>query len=125
MLRKLLFCACLMMVVTVAKSQVYVDGQNINADTSVNYVEIAYQAYHWGFGIRQVDIGKKKTRQLTDAAGKPFYPNSAVDLLQFMKRNGWIMIRRDLIFEAPAASSSIGVALAFVLFERANTVPAH
>jgi hypothetical protein len=131
MIQKLLFCVCLVMVITVARSQVYVDGININADTSVHYIELVYTTSSWGartrsigIYIRSIDIGTKRSgTSFMDESGKKIDLYTPVDVISYMKRNGWQMLRRDMIFESSAGSG--GTALAFALFERTNTAPAH
>ena len=125
MMRKLLFCACILMVVSVARSQVYIDGQNINADTSVHYIEIVHAAYPWSFVIHWIDTGTKKNGKFTDLVSKKINLNSTVDMIHYMERNGWKMLRRDVIFQAQPDRTFSGTPLSFVLFERTNTAPAH
>ena len=97
-----------------ARSQVYVAGRNINADTSVQYMEVQWNDYP-NMRIYWVDVGQKKAEKFTDADGKKMGFNSFVDMLTYLKRNGWVLLRRDMIFHA---SSVVGEPRAFILFER-------
>ena len=125
MIRKLLFCACMMMAVSGARSQVYIDGQNINADTSVQLIEIVYETYTWNFNVRSIDVGARKSGRFTDASGKRIILQSPVDMINYMKRNGWHLLRRDMVFHSKPESSVSTTTLGFVIFERISTVPAH
>ena len=125
MIRKLLFCVCMMMVVSAVRSQVYVDGNNINADTSVQYIEIVYEFYSSTFNIKSIDFGVKESVKFTDAAGKKIKLQTPVDLINYMKRNGWRMVRREMIFNGKAPDVPFSAILAFAIFERINTAPAH
>src|SRR5215212_1458333 len=84
------------------KAQVYVDGSNLNADSTVQYVEIVHEAEPGLFSIANVDIGQKKPgrSKITDANGKKMNFNSPMHLLNYMKQHGWTMVRRDVIFQA-------------------------
>jgi hypothetical protein len=120
-----------MMVITVARSQVYVDGVNINADTSVQYIELVYTTWSWGLrtrwigiSIRSIDTGTKTSgKLLMDESGKKIELQSPVDMISYMKRNGWQMLRRDMIFESSTGTG--GYPLTFALFGRTSTAPAH
>lgn len=119
------------MFISSAKSQVYVDGYNINADTTIQYVEMLYITSGLSLRMQGIDVGKtldpnkKSIGRLTDASGKRLDINSTVHLLQHMKRNGWSLWRRDVIFESVYTPNPSGTITGFLLFERANTAPAR
>lgn len=97
-------------------AQVYVDGANTNTDSAVKYIEIVHAAYPSMFYIEAVDAGMKKhaRSKLTDQTGKRLSFHNTVDLLDYMKKNGWSMIRRDIV------SGRSGNTLAFLLFEKSR-----
>lgn len=117
MIRKLLLCACMMMAVTVARSQVYVEGRDMNADTSVQFIEIVHSTFPGDFYIEWVDKGFRNHETLTNAVGKKLNFSSGVDLLKYMKKNGWSMVRRDMVFQT-RADAFYNRTLVFILFER-------
>jgi hypothetical protein len=125
MIKKLLFCICVMMVALAVKSQVYVDGKNVSADTTVHYLEIIYIADPGSFDIDWVDAGNKKYLRLTDSAGKKIGFDSPTRMLHHMQKNGWNIIRRDMVYRSGSEARFNNRTLAFALFERANTAPAH
>jgi hypothetical protein len=131
MIRKLLVSCCLILVLFTAKSQVYVEGYNINADTTIQYVEMLYITAALSMRIQGIDVGKtletnrKGPYRLTDAAGKRMDITSTVKLLQHMKLNGWTLWRRDVVFETVYVPNTTGTITGFLLFERANTAPAR
>lgn len=98
------------------KSQVYVDGHNVNADSSVRYIEIVHEAPpSRSFNINYIDIGRKNPgdSKFTDQNGKRLKINSPMHLLGFMKENGWSLVRKDI---SPVSNS----ANVYLVFERAR-----
>lgn len=98
------------------KAQVYVDGKNLNADSSIRYIEIVHYAPPvFFFNINYIDFGQRdpSDSRFTDANGKKFKINSPVHLLTYMQQNGWWLLRRDI---SPVSNS----ANVYLLFERAR-----
>ena len=124
-MKQLLLCIVVLIFVQSARSQVYIDGRNINADTAVHYIEVIHNTHPSSFYIESIDIGEWK-KNFTDSAGKKLNLGSFVAMLTYMNKNGWVLVRRDFIFETRRSDYSFGgYTHAFVLFERANTAPAH
>lgn len=96
-----------------AKSQVYVDGDNMNTDSTVKYIEVMHQAPPSYFSIDYVDIGHRNPARskFTDANGKRLKLSSPMNLLTFMNANGWSLVRRDV-------SPVSGNTMVFLIFER-------
>ncbi|HYE54866.1 MAG TPA: hypothetical protein VD996_08490 [Chitinophagaceae bacterium] len=118
-MRKVLLTIVILLPAIIGRSQVYVDGENINADSTVNLVEIVHSTHPNIFMVEYVDTGAKSSwrRKLTDANGKRMVFNSGVHIMNHMKQHGWKLVRRDMLFQAKHDAS--GNALVFLLFERA------
>jgi hypothetical protein len=98
------------------KAQLYVDGSNMNTDSTVKYIEVVHQAPpSFIFNIDYIDIGRKNpgNSKFTDANGKRLKINSPMHLLNFMNVNGWSLMRKDI---SPVSSG----AMVYLIFERSH-----
>ena len=96
-----------------AKAQVFVNGNNISADSSVQFVEVTTSGSPAIFYIHTIDIGKGNIyrTKFTNETGKKKKFKTNVEFIQYMKSNGWELKRRDV-----AEKSNH-----FLLFERISS----
>ena len=97
-MKKQLLGAVLFLLPLFVKSQVLIDGKDINADSTLTYIEIV--GADIGLFKKKlvvvVDYGQKfsiwdaKDSAVKDSAGKNYIFNTMVDALNFFSRNGWI-----------------------------------
>lgn len=108
----LLILPAFLFVANSAKAQLFINGNNITADTSVQFVEVTTSGSPYVFYIHTIDIGKGNVNRtkITNDAGKKMKFKSNVAFIQYMKTNGWELKRRDV-----AEKSNH-----FMLFERAQ-----
>jgi len=101
-----------------SRAQVFVDGKNINADSTVDLLEVVAMSDPYIFSIQSVDIGKKKPYkfEFTNQDGKKIHFNSTVDLIQFMTKNHWEMIDRRVAFRS--RHNTDGDPFVFILFRK-------
>lgn len=93
------------------KAQVFVNGNNITADSTIQFVEVTTSGAPTIFYIHSIDIGKGNVyrTKFTNEDGKKKKFKTTVEFIQYMKSNGWELKRRDV-----AEKSNH-----FLLFERA------
>ncbi len=119
MKKQLLFSAFLSLTIFTAQSQLYIDGKNINEDSSVKYIEIVHTTYPSYFTIEWIDVGKyRNSVKMTNTEGKRMGFKSGIELLRHMEDSGWEMVRKDMLFQARRDAAFGGSTLAFLLFER-------
>ena len=118
MLRSLLFTAGISFMATNGYSQVYIDGVNMNADTAVQYIEVVHSAYPNSFYVETIDMGKgyRPFARITDSSGKRMKIESSIQLEQHFKRNGWSLLRRDMVYQSKHDAS--GAMLVFLLYQK-------
>ena len=94
-----------------AKAQLYINGNNITADSTVQFVEVTTSGSPAIFFVQTIDIGKGNIyrAKFTNETGKKMKFKTNVAFIQYMKSNGWELKRRDV-----AEKSNH-----FLLFERA------
>ena len=108
----LLVLSAFLFVANSAKAQLFINGNNITADTTVQFVEVTTSGSPAIFFIHTIDIGKGNIyrTKFTNEVGKKMKFKSNVAFIQYMKSNGWELKRRDV-----AEKSNH-----FLLFERAG-----
>ena len=92
------------------KGQFYVNGENLNADSSVMFFEINYDPISTSSFTSEVDYGKEESRRnfITDSTGKKIRFHSGVDLLNFITKRGWKLADRQVLPKRYSHSAPIG-----------------
>ena len=96
-MKKIIITSTLWLLPLLVKSQVLVEGKDINADSTLAYIEIV--GADIGLFKKKlvvgVDFGQKmsiwdgKDTAIKDKEGKNIIFNTMVDALNFFSRNGW------------------------------------
>ncbi|GAB4255785.1 MAG: hypothetical protein Kow0027_22630 [Saprospiraceae bacterium] len=89
---------------TVAQSQVVVDGVNIN-ELDIEFCEIVAESNFWGTKAKiKIDYGQPGGSfgfdKVTDKDGKPLKVNTTVGALNYMFKNGWDFVTSYTIGDA-------------------------
>ena len=80
-------------------AQLYVNGKNLNADSSIRYFEINYDPRPSLFFEPEVDYGSREIwrKHFTDSTGKKLRFNSGVQLLNYITFTGWKLVDRQIL----------------------------
>jgi len=128
-MKKTLSFIALCFAINAIHAQVFVNGTNLNADSSIMYFEINYDPRSAFFFTAEVDYGKGDPwrRHITDSTRKKMRFNSGVDLLNFITKNGWKLADRQFIptkYDHSAGTGNLSSSIEikemtmYVLFER-------
>src|SRR5262245_10238090 len=122
-MKKTLFLLAFVLIYITSTSQVYINKKNINADSSIRYFEVTYDAPPTSFYSTSVDIGDRSiwNGDICDEKGKRIRFRSGIELLNYVTHNGWKLVDRHVIvknYSRTNDNSEDKAAIVYLLFER-------
>ncbi len=105
---------------SITRAQVFVNGENINADTTIQLMEVVHTSHPYLFFVEAVDTGKRlpEKQKFTDANGKRIEFKTGISLIDHMKKNGWVMLRREIVILPNR--TGFDRTFFFIMFEKAH-----
>ena len=130
-MKKTLSLIALCFAINAVHAQLFINGMNLNADSTIIYFEINYDPSSTFYFTPEVDYGKGEGRRkfITDSTGKKLRFNSGVELLNFISKSGWKLADRQFIptkYNQSTPSGNISTSIEikesrmYVLFERVH-----